>query len=122
MQLIQEAALSLGDPLRSLVNHEPGGAVNLRELDEVDRRGSTRSIPLDASLDGLAAQILLDILLRTPALVAPRPERHVPLLVFRASALSMDEAAARAGLGVLLEALGALRVPDVVDGFLFDRE
>jgi hypothetical protein len=34
----------------------------------------------------------------------------------------MDQPTARASLGVLLEALGALRVPDVMDRFLFDRE
>jgi hypothetical protein len=66
--------------------------------------------------------MLLDVFLRTPTLVASRPEPHVPVLVFRASALGMNQPATSAGLWILLEAFGALRVPDMVDRFLFDRE
>ena len=58
---------------------------------------------------------------RVPALVTPRPEARVSVLVVRASVLGMDQPAARAALRVLLDAFRALRVPDVVDGFLFDR-
>jgi hypothetical protein len=65
--LIQETALSLDDPLLSLVNQEPSGAVNLGELLDVtrvrwplgregvalDRRRIT--VPLDRpSMDDLA--------------------------------------------------------------------
>jgi hypothetical protein len=70
----------------------------------------------------VAAQLLLDVFLRTPTLVTPRPEPHVPLLVFRASALGVNQPAASTGLRILLEAFRALRVPDVVDRFLGDRE
>src|SRR6185436_11513278 len=51
----------------------------------------------------LAAQIFLDVLLRTSTLVTSRPEPLVSVFGFRAYALGMNQSPTPAGLWVLLE-------------------
>ncbi len=73
-------------------------------------------------LNRLPPQVLLDIPLRTPTVVTPRSEPQVPVRILRAAALRMDQAATRAGFGVLLETFGALGISDVVNDFFLDRK